>query len=201
MEPRPSRLQFPHPPSAVLTPSIGGFGLKDLDQSTAVLFRTLCSASMFLSLDGENILDARVISLGGDANQNALRQVGLSFDNLNVLNEHGLIIADYRSRYDIRMCIRTTGTNETRQKVVVRIPFKFQDRFWVLEPTTSRNTDTEYQASGVALTRAGRELSRIIDCQPMDEYRQELKAFFKSDELIMTEVDTWDLQVLNDELL
>ena len=28
MEPRPSRLQLPHPPSAVLTPSIGGFGLK-----------------------------------------------------------------------------------------------------------------------------------------------------------------------------
>ena len=29
MEPRPSRLQLPHPPSAVLTPSIGGFGLTD----------------------------------------------------------------------------------------------------------------------------------------------------------------------------
>ena len=28
MEPRPSRPQLPHPPSAVLTPSIGGFGLK-----------------------------------------------------------------------------------------------------------------------------------------------------------------------------
>ena len=28
MEPRPSRLKLPHPPSAVLTPSIGGFGLK-----------------------------------------------------------------------------------------------------------------------------------------------------------------------------
>ena len=28
MEPRPSRLQLPHPPSAVLTPSIGGFGLR-----------------------------------------------------------------------------------------------------------------------------------------------------------------------------
>ena len=27
MEPRPSRPQLPHPPSAVLTPSIGGFGL------------------------------------------------------------------------------------------------------------------------------------------------------------------------------
>ena len=30
MEPRPSRPQLPHPPSAVLTPSIGGFGLTEL---------------------------------------------------------------------------------------------------------------------------------------------------------------------------
>ena len=29
MEPRPSRPQLPNPPSAVLTPSIGGFGLKE----------------------------------------------------------------------------------------------------------------------------------------------------------------------------
>ena len=28
MEPRPSRPQLPHPPSAVLTPSIGGFGFR-----------------------------------------------------------------------------------------------------------------------------------------------------------------------------
>ena len=28
MEPRPSRPQLPHPPSAVLTPSFGGFGLR-----------------------------------------------------------------------------------------------------------------------------------------------------------------------------
>ena len=110
--------------------------LKDLDRPTAVLFGTLCSASVFLSLGGEDILDARVISLGRDANQNALREFGLSFDNLNVLNEHGLIIADYKSRYDIRMCISTFGNKEKQQKVVVRIPFKFQYRYWVLQPIT-----------------------------------------------------------------
>ena len=174
--------------------------LKDLDRSIAVLFGTLCSASVFLSLEGEDILDARVISLGGDANRNALRHLGLSFDNLNVLNEHGLIIADNTSRYDIRMCISTIGRNERQQKVVVRIPFRFQNRFWVLKPTTPRKTDAEYQASGVALTKAGRELSRVVDCQPMVEYREELKAFFMSEGLVMAEVDTWDLQVLNAKL-
>ena len=68
--------------------------LRDLDQPTAMLFRIFCSACISLFTDENHILDARVLSLGGDATQNALRKFGLSFDNLNILNEHGLIITD-----------------------------------------------------------------------------------------------------------
>ena len=48
------------------------------------------------------MLDARVPSLGGNAAQNSLEAYGLGFGNLNVLNEHGLIIADYNSWFDDR---------------------------------------------------------------------------------------------------
>ena len=174
--------------------------LKDLDRSTAVLFSILCSASAFFSLDGEGVLDARVISLGGDAGQNALSEFGLSFDSLNLLNEHGLIIADYKSRYDIRFCINTFGKNENEEKVVIRIPFRFQERHWILEPTTPREIDAEYQASGVALTKTGRELSSVVECQPMVEYSQKLKTYFTSQGLVMTEVDTWEILSVNAEL-
>ena len=37
MEPRPSRPQLPHPPSAVLTPSIGGFGFSEYRQRRVVV--------------------------------------------------------------------------------------------------------------------------------------------------------------------
>ena len=67
--------------------------LKDLDQPTAKLFRVLCSAT--ISIDEVHMF--RVVSFGGDAGQNALEKFGLSFDKLNVLNEHGLIISDYNS--------------------------------------------------------------------------------------------------------
>ena len=48
--------------------------------------------------DGNQVIDARVPSLGGNAADNALQKYGLDFGNLNVLNEHGLIISDYRAR-------------------------------------------------------------------------------------------------------
>jgi hypothetical protein len=38
-------------------------------------------------------LDARVISLGGNTGSNALQAYSLSFDELNVLQEYGLIIS------------------------------------------------------------------------------------------------------------
>ena len=162
--------------------------LRNMDQPTAEIFQVLCSACISLAPDGVLILDARVPSLGGDVNQNSLRQFGLSFDNLNILNEQGLVISDYRAWYDIRMCISTFGMTDDQEKVLVRVPFRFQDRYWVLDPPARRETGSEYRVSGVALTQVGRELSGIVDCQQMPEYHQALEGFFSSQGMTMTEV-------------
>ena len=174
--------------------------LRNIDRQTAVLFRILRSACMSLSVDGDQLVDARVLSLGGDASQNALRDFGLSFDNLNVLNEHGLIIADYRSWYDIRMCISVFGTNEKQEQVVVRMPFEFENRYWVLESSTPRTTGAEYRASGVSLTKAGRELLRVVECQPLPGYSRKLRAFFASQKMVMIEVDSGRPQITDTAL-
>ena len=49
MEPRPSRLQLPHPPSAVLTPSIGGFGLIGLEELDIRGFLSAIRGRLFLA--------------------------------------------------------------------------------------------------------------------------------------------------------
>ena len=146
--------------------------LKNLDQATARLFGKLCSICISLSLD------ARVPSLGGNAAHNALEKYGLDFGNLNVLNEHGLVISDYDCWGDYRNLVK------------VRIPFSFQGRNWVLLPTTERAIAQELKIHGVALTRSGRELSRIVDLAPMNEYTQALTKFFKEKNLQMIEVDS-----------
>ena len=146
--------------------------LKNLDQATARLFGKLCSICVSFRLD------ARVPSLGGNAADNALEKYGLGFGNLNVLNEHGLVISDYHCWGDYRSSVKA------------RIPFSFQGRNWVFLPTTERAIAQELKIHGVALTRSGRELSRIVDLAPMNEYTQALTKFFKEKNLQMIEVDS-----------
>ena len=161
--------------------------LRSLDKATAGLFRKLCSACVSLRLDGPEFWDARVPSLGGNAGTNSLQKYGLSFDKLNVLNEHGLIISDYNSWCDLRMCLGA-GMFESK---LVRFPFNFQGRYWVLESSNQRDKDQEFRLSGVALTRSGRELLEIVDLEPMNEYTQDLMKFFEAEKLRMTEVGSW----------
>ena len=83
--------------------------LSELDPTVAALFKRLCSCASFISPPGFRhvILDARIISLGGNAASNALKTFGLGFSELNLLNEYGLIISNFNSWYDYqwRCCI------------------------------------------------------------------------------------------------
>ena len=137
---------------------------------------------MFLTPGEGVIIDARVPSLGGHAAHNALKAHGLGYGNLNLLNEHGLIIADYNSWSDYQVCIILPNA----ETPPIRIPFMFQNHLWVLIPTNKRTPSKEFRLSGVALTRAGQELSRIVDLQPMNKFEKALKEFFQTSNLQMT---------------
>ena len=163
--------------------------LKNLDQSTANTFRRLCSACVSIKLVEATFIDARVPSLGGEPGTNALQKYGLAYDVLNVLNEYGLIISEYNSWYDFKMSIGIPLPAPDPGRII-RFPFTFQGRYWVLVPTTQRDMSQEFKLSGVALTRSGRELSSIVGLEPMEEYTQDLITFFKSNGLYMIEVNS-----------
>ena len=161
--------------------------LKNLDQTTANLFRTSCSACVFLTPDRKALIDARVPSLGGNAATNSLKAYGLGFDALNRLNEHGLVISDYNSWSDYQV---TIGIGVGNRSQLLRIPFKFQGRYWVLNQEGPRHPEKELKLSGVALTWSGRELSRIIELKPMEEFAKNLSEYFKKNNLQMIEVSS-----------
>jgi hypothetical protein len=149
----------------------------ELDTETAALFRRLCS--LCVSLRARNIfIDARVISIG--AGHDSLKSYGLSFDALNVLHEHGLIIPNYDSYADYRGCIADEN-NE------VEIAFSYQGRQYGLLPM-SKETTCNAVLLGVALSRAGRELLPIVDIQPSDEYTAALIQYFVQRNFEMTEI-------------
>lgn len=163
--------------------------LKNLDQSTAKLFKKLCSACVSLkSKSGEGqyqLLDARVPSLDGEPSQNVLSKYGLSFSVLNVLNEHGLIISEYNSLHPIygNCILRRTSVENL-------IPFTYQGQYWILSPTKDPiNMDEEFRLSGVALTKSGMELSDIVDVEPMEEYTRDLEKFLEGKNLKMFKID------------
>ncbi len=156
--------------------------LRNLDQSTAELFRRFCSACVFL-LTGSDVWDARVPSLGGNAAANSLGAHGLDFGVLNRLNEHGLIISDYNSWVDFQAAIGVAIRDRT-----MALPFVFQGKPWVLAPGESREPGQTYRLSGVALSISGRELARIVEIEPMEAFTEELKSYFLKDKLRMVEL-------------
>ncbi len=127
--------------------------------------------------------------------RNALERYGLNFGNLNVLNEHGLTISDYNSWYGIQASIGIASGGV--RPVLVRIPFHFQGRYWVLITTTQRDLGKEFRLSGVALTRTGQELSRIVDLEAVDQYAQDLRDYFEKNILKMNEVPSWEPHLIS----
>jgi hypothetical protein len=164
----------------------GSFSIKtiklisQLDNQAAKLFQVLCNQTVSLRI-AENVFDARVISLNGNAASNSLSQFGLSFDNLNVLQEYGLIISDYNSFMPYTSCI----ANEQMQ---VGAAIHFQGKTFGLIPTDRDKFDKVLKLNGVALTKAGKELLDIIPITPADKYRDALIDFFKAKHLELVEI-------------
>ena len=144
--------------------------LKDLDERTARLFSRLCSAAIYLKGIDETIIDARVPSLGGNAAQNSIMQYGLDFGQLNRLNEHGLIIADYHSYYEYVIV-------EHGSDIDGEYELYHQGVSWDFDIEQKNLKKKMAKLHGVAMTVAGGELSRVVIPEPMTAYTEALRAY------------------------
>ena len=106
--------------------------LDGLDQSTARLFRRLCSMATYILLPDGKYLDYRVPSLEGSAASNSLKDYGITFDDLNMMNEHGLVISDYNSWQDYGLCI--AGYIPQMPLNQTALGFMYQGKNWGLLP-------------------------------------------------------------------
>lgn len=139
-------------------------------------------ATYVLLPDGK-YLDYRVPSLEGSAASNSLQEYGISFDDLNLLNEHGLIISDYNSWQDHGICI--AGYLPQMPLNQTALGFTYQGKHWGLAPDGEREHNQEFPVSGVALTRTGRELARVVELEPVPKYEAALVAYFYKNGLTM----------------
>lgn len=161
--------------------------LGEMDKKSAEAFQNLCSMCIVLQEPRGAIIDARVLSLGRNAADNALEKYGLGFGQLNFLSEHGLIISDYHSWRDYQFCIGQTLEASPSSRRVIQIPFSYMGKSWILKANPQRSDTTQFRLHGVALTRSGIELMRVVEVEAVETYTQELREFFGRQQLTMTE--------------
>lgn len=143
--------------------------MAQLDNRAAELFRNLCSMALTLQL-GPDLHESRVVAVaGGEAAKNGLRKYGLSFADLNILFEYGLIISDYNSSMPYQHSIVEGGK--------VTIPFRYMNNHFALKPTKEMSQEQKqaFRLHGVALSRAGMELISIVDIEENPNYTAALR--------------------------
>ncbi|UAB89918.1 DUF2806 domain-containing protein [Ruegeria sp. SCSIO 43209] len=133
-----------------------------MDQQTARVFQNY--ANVCVSVAGG--FDVRVPSLGGNANQNRLGVFGLSFGDLNTLQENGLVQTDYHSWMEYSQFARN------------RVPLEYAGNRLIL--SLSNPNTSSVRVNGPALTTVGRELLKITDPSENEKYTIELKSFLES---------------------
>lgn len=143
--------------------------LGQMDKRAAILFQRLCSVAISLRVNS-HFFDARVASLGGNAGSNALAKYTLSFDNLNTLQEYGLIISDLNSWMDYAPAIAHNGS--------VPLGFTYAGQMHALVPKDEGKAPSEFKIHGVMLTKAGRELMTVVPVVEDAEYSKDLRSFF-----------------------
>ena len=158
--------------------------LGEIDQSTAALFKKLCSMCVVLGhLPSNYIRDARICFLNERQGKETLSKYGLDNEQLHVLEEHGLIPSSfYYSEFPYDLCIADSNNPQP-------LPFRHQERDWILVPLDGQKSQ-DFKLSGIAFSTVGRELFHIVDQDTIQEYTEALKTFLEKQKLRMVEVNS-----------
>lgn len=162
--------------------------LRNMDRRVATIFEAFCSICIYTTTNGTDVLSAgvihpihrrfEVIGLGNYKDHNL---------HLKLLNEYGLITADYYDSLGYYPLVPTySGPLKYPQQPWIFL--EFQGRHWVLQPVESEATERDVELSGAVMTLAGRELSRAVKHETDWECIQGLVDFFEKGGLIMSEV-------------
>ena len=154
--------------------------ISQLEVEVINYFQRLCSQSVSLR-SGEFILDARVVAFNGIATNNPVKQYGLSFENLSVLEEYGLILSEYNSWNDYGASIK----HETND---LPFDFYFSDKPYSLIPTDTELFERNLKLNGIAFSKAGLQLLSIMPLVEVSSYRKALTNYLAARHLRMVDL-------------
>jgi len=177
--------------------------LRNLDRRVAAAFQRLCALSTSIvapadfvrySSDlgelrssagrGLAVQDQRVIAPGGSAAQNSLQQHGLSYAILNVLNEYGLITAEYDSRIDYGAVV--VAPDRVWNGLIRMV---HAGRHWILKRENDDQAQESLYESGPVLSSAGTQLASVVEFETDEQYLTELRDYFQSQGLRLVKIE------------
>lgn len=124
-----------------------------METKTAALFRRLCN--MIFVIPG---LSAIAITPGENTQGNALKEFGVSFFELNILQENGFIIPDYNS------WIEFSVLGETRGEILCA------GRGVNIFSTNQERKEIKIRVHGVMLSSMGEELYKVVELEENPQY-------------------------------
>ncbi|WP_420449671.1 DUF2806 domain-containing protein [Candidatus Palauibacter sp.] len=149
--------------------------LRTVDQHVATIFARFCALACYMTPTEDETIDGRVLALGGRAGDNALAAHGLSYNELTILSEHGLVVHDFDAWRDYGPCVVPPSLHHPA------FPFRHQGQYFVLQRATEKvATAAPVKFRGPHMTLAGMELSRVVDAKLFPRYLKELRRFFQS---------------------
>lgn len=142
--------------------------VSQLDESVAKIFVSFCSLAISLELDG-SVVDARVIVLGSDDSPDPLRDYGMNFGSLLLLQENGLLMAQMKTGMDY-------GVGEENNNPFYRFTYLKQN--WYLETVDGDPFAGEVMIVAPTMSSAGKELLSIVDVSINESYSVGLQEYF-----------------------
>ena len=159
--------------------------LNDLDQSTAWLFRRVCSIAVHLYYPDGTSMDSRVPFVDAEADPNSLKAYSLPYNKLAILNEYGLLDSGLGSWSDYQVCIAGQVPRVPDRHTGMR--FTYQGQRWGLLYENEREVGQQLRVPGISLTRAGSELARVVEPEFLSHHYTALKEFFSRSGLVMAQ--------------
>ncbi|QYF93566.1 DUF2806 domain-containing protein [Massilia sp. PAMC28688] len=155
--------------------------LAQLDNDVAESFRMFCSMASVLQVGGR-VVEAQMLTLGSNDSR-TLGTYGITYSRLHPLIEYGLVFSTDTVSLPYEVCIPEGGAGP-----LIALRYCGKDYFLLRLPEQDQRDFTNFLQSGVGLTRAGKELSNIVELAENPEYTRALQTHLAKAGLKMTPV-------------
>ncbi|MCY0967905.1 DUF2806 domain-containing protein [Chryseobacterium wangxinyae] len=157
--------------------------LSEFDQNIALKFRNLCSLCITIK-DNEKVIAGNIPYFDSlDTYLKTLSRYEISYEDLILLNEAGMITADFHTKISY-------GSSVINSVEKLPVRFFYNNKRYLLEPIAKNGSydDDILNLLGISLTSSGKELYNLVDIVENFDFSKDLNYYMNSKGLNIIEI-------------